>query len=192
MSTAMIDAGLAPRRSPLLRTRPRVRVTRELLRSRCVHALSVLVVGAVAWLLFAPVQLGGSVTYVITDGVSMLPRFRTGDLVLLRTEGSYHVGEVAGYRDAQMGGVTVMHRIIAIDDGHYVFRGDNNRFTDPYRPTRNQIVGAEWIHLPAWGNVLMNLRAPVTGAIIVGLLGLFVLWPRSDTRRRRRRHRHAG
>jgi signal peptidase I len=121
----------------------------------------------------------------------MLPNFHSGDLVLLRAQPSYHVGEVAGYRNQQLGGATIMHRIIAIEGDHYVFKGDNNNFTDTFQPTAAQIVGAEWLHLPGWGNVLLNLRTPVVGAVILGLLWLVLFWPRSSTRRQRRRHRHA-
>jgi signal peptidase I len=143
-----------------------------------------------AWAAFAPPQFGASTSYVITSGVSMLPNFHAGDLVLLRAQPSYHVGEVAGYHNAQLG-VTVMHRIAATDGDHYVFKGDNNNYTDSYEPTAAQIVGAEWIHLPGWGNVLLTLRAPVVAAVLLGLMWVFVFWPRSGSRRQRKRRRHA-
>jgi signal peptidase I len=188
-----LDANLVPRRSPfsaqagrsartgLLRLGPR----------RLLGALTVIAVFFAVWAFLAPPQLGGSTSYVILDGTSMLPNFHTGDLVLLRKESSYHVGEVAGYRDMQAGGATIMHRIVAIEGGHYVFKGDNNAWTDSYEPTESQIVGAEWVHLSGWGNLILDLRAPLVGAIILGLLWLFLFWPRSGTRRQRRRHRHA-
>lgn len=121
----------------------------------------------------------------------MLPSFHTGDLVLLRREPSYHVGEVAGYHNGQLG-VTLMHRIIAVHGDRYVFKGDNNSFVDSYQPTESQIVGAEWIHLPGWGSAVLELRAPVTGAVILALLWLFAFWPRRGCRRQRRRRHHAS
>lgn len=151
--------------------------------------LTVVLVWA-AWAALAPPQLGGSTSYVITTGISMLPRYQAGDLVLLRRESSYRVGEVAGYHNGQLG-VTVMHRIVAIDGSHYVFKGDNNNFTDSYEPTANQIVGAEWVHLPGWGNFILTLRAPLVGATLLGLMWLFVFWPRSGSRPHRRRRRRA-
>lgn len=120
----------------------------------------------------------------------MLPNFHSGDLVLLHAEPRYNVGEVAGYHNAQLG-VTVMHRIVAIKGGRYTFKGDNNSYTDPYEPTFAQIVGADWIHLPGWGNVLLDLRTPALGSVVLGLLWLALFWPRRGTRRQRRRHRHA-
>lgn len=157
---------------------------------RLLAALPSLVLCITAWVIFAPTQLGGPVSYAVTSGVSMLPNFHAGDLVLLRSQPSYHVGEVAGYHNGRLG-VTVMHRIVAVDGDHYVFKGDNNTWVDSYQPTAGQIVGAEWIHLPGWGSVLLALRAPVAVAILLGLMWMVVFWPRSATRRERRRHRHA-
>jgi signal peptidase I len=157
---------------------------------RLLAALPTIALCFAAWVALAPPQLGGSTSYVITSGISMLPNFHTGDLVLLRAEPSYHVGEVAGYHNGQLG-VTVMHRIVAIDGDHYAFKGDNNSWVDSYQPTATQIVGAEWMHLPGWGNILLTLRTPVVGAVLLGLMWIFVFWPRSGSRRQRRRHGNA-
>jgi signal peptidase I len=155
---------------------------------RILAALPLIAVGIAAWATLAPTQIGGSTSYVITTGISMLPRYHAGDLVLLRHESSYHVGEVAGYHNAELG-VTVMHRIVAINGDRFVFKGDNNDFADNYEPTESQILGAEWIHLPGWGNFVLALRVPVIGAVLLGFMWLFVFWPRSGSRRQRRRRR---
>lgn len=186
-----LDSQLMSRRSPstsnpLARLVPALRPRHPWL----LASIPGLIVCAAVWMLLAPPQLSGSTSYVVTDGTSMLPKFHAGDLVLLRREPSYHVGEVAGYHNAQLG-VTVMHRIVAIHGDHYIFKGDNNSWTDTYHPTRAQIVGADWLHLPGWGNVLLHLRTPVIAGVILGLLWLFIVWPRSTTRRQRRRRRHA-
>jgi signal peptidase I len=141
------------------------------------------------WALFAPTVLGGSVTYVVTDGVSMLPHFHADDLVLLRHEATYHVGEVAGYENGQLHEV-VMHRIVAQHGDRYVFRGDNNNFTDTYEPVKSQIVGAEWLHLPGWGRWLNYIRTPFVAAALLAALWIFS-FRSSPASRRRRRRRHA-
>lgn len=138
-----------------------------------------------------PQQLGGRMSYAITDGVSMLPHFHAGDLVILRSEPTYHVGEVAAFHNRQLG-VIVLHRIVAIDNGHYVFKGDHNHWVTTYEPTKSQIVGAEWLHLPGAGRIVLDLRAPLVAAVLLGLLWLYSFWPKSTTRRQRRRHRHAS
>lgn len=158
---------------------------------RLTRLVGTLALAAALWVGFAPQQLGGSTSYVITYGISMLPHFHAGDLVLLREEPSYHVGEVAGYHNGQLG-VVVMHRIIAISDGRYVFKGDNNSFTDSYHPTKSQIVGAEWIHLPGVGHYLADLRSPAVAALALALLWILSFSFKTRSRRQRRRHRRAS
>lgn len=168
-------------------------VTRSWLgaRARLLRTVLTLAVMAMGWEWLAPPAVGGATSVVVTSGISMLPNFHAGDLVLLRSEASYHVGEVAGYHNAQLGEV-VMHRIKAVHDGRYVFKGDNNDFTDSYQPTASQIVGAEWVHLPGAGHLLNDLRMPGVAAAVCAALWLLSFRSRPATRRRRRRHRHAG
>lgn len=158
---------------------------------KALGALATVVLLVAGWWALAPPQVGGSTSYAITEGVSMLPHFHAGDLVLLRKEPGYHVGEVAGFHDPQLGAV-VMHRIVAIHGSHFVFKGDNNRFATTYEPTRSQIVGAEWVHLAGAGRYLMVLRLPAVAAVLLGMLWVFTFAPPARSRRRRRRHRHAG
>jgi signal peptidase I len=120
----------------------------------------------------------------------MLPNFHSGDLVLLRQESSYHVGEVAGYHNSQLHAV-VMHRIVAVHNGRYYFKGDNNNFVDPFHPTQGQLVGAEWIHLPGAGRYVQYARVPMVAAVLAAVLWLLSFRSRPTTRRRRRRHRNA-
>jgi signal peptidase I len=89
---------------------------------------------------FWPVQLGGRTAYVTTHGISMEPRFHTGDLAILRTAGTYHVGDVAAYHSSSLHTV-VMHRIVRISDGLYYFKGDHNTWLDAAPATRKQLVG---------------------------------------------------
>jgi signal peptidase I len=149
------------------------------------------VIIAAVWSGALPQQLGGDMSYVITSGISMLPRYHAGDLVIVRREPSYHVGEVAAFHNQHLH-VVVLHRIVAIDGSHYVFKGDNNSYVTTYEPTKAQIIGAKWLHLAGAGRILLDLRTPVVAAVLLGLLWLYSFWRPSTTRRRRRRHRHAG
>lgn len=144
------------------------------------------VVLAVAWFCFAPTQMGGYDSFAVTDGISMLPHFHAGDLVVLRKESSYHVGQVAGYHNGQLG-VVVMHRIVAIRGDQYVFKGDNNSFVDSFEPTKAQIVGAEWIHLSGVGRYMSDVRRPVFAAVILAVLWILSFRPNPALRRRQRR-----
>ena len=98
-----------------------------------------------------PTAIGGSTRYVVTSGVSMEPRFHTGDLALVRPAGQYKVGDIVAYCSTLLRTV-VLHRIHAIDGNTYVFKGDNNDFLDPVHPTRAELLGKLWLHIPGGGS----------------------------------------
>ncbi len=163
-------------------------------RHRTWRRIAALLVGLVGlgavWFFLAPPALGGGTSYVSTDGVSMQPRFHTGDLALVRPVSDYRVGDIVAYRSRQLH-VTVLHRIVAVTaDGRYIFRGDNNSWRDPERVTRAQLIGALWFAVPGMGGRLQQLRSPATMAILAGLAALLLLsgaGARAHRRRRRRR-----
>jgi signal peptidase I len=101
----------------------------------------------------------------------MLPRLKRDDLVLLRASSSYRVGEVVGYHSSLLHRV-VLHRIVSIVHGRYTFKGDNNNFLDPERPTRGQLVGKLWLHVPSLGRVVPLLHVPWVAGALAALLVL--------------------
>jgi signal peptidase I len=152
-------------------------------------ATAVLLLLAIAsWLVLAPTSLGGSASYVTTHGISMQPRLHGGDLAVLRAAGEYRVGDIVAYRSRTLRTV-VMHRIIARDGARYVFKGDNNDFVDPDRPTRAQLLGRLWVRVPRAGRALGWLQQPVVAAAITGTLTALLLFAGPGTRRRRRDRR---
>jgi len=142
-----------------------------------------------AILTVVPATLEGDVTYVTTHGVSMLPRFHAGDLAVLTRTDSYKVGDIAAYNSAEIHTV-VLHRIVAIDDGTYRFKGDHNTFEDPESPTQAQLIGKLWVRIPKGGIVLSWFSDPLHLVLLaVALLGLTGASEASRSRRRRRRAR---
>jgi signal peptidase I len=146
-----------------------------------------LIVLACLWFYFAPAGLGGSTTYVVTDGISMEPRFHTGDLVLVRSQSSYHVGEIVAYH-SRVFHTIVLHRIIGLAGSRYIFKGDNNNFVDFEHPARSQLIGALWLHIPGAGARLDSLRSPALIGALVGL-GTLLFVGAAFTRRRRQKRR---
>ena len=144
-----------------------------------------LIVLACAWFYLAPTGLGGSTTYVTTEGVSMQPRFHAGDLALVRSQSSYQVGEIVAYHSRTFHTI-VLHRIVARAGDRYVFKGDHNNFVDFEHPARSQLIGALWLHIPSVGARLQSLRSPALIGILVGL-GVLLLSGAAFTQHRRRR-----
>ena len=95
-------------------------------------ALVALVLGSL-WFYFAPASVGGSTNWVVTDGISMEPRFHAGDLVLVRAQSDYRVGQIVAYHNKQLHTI-VLHRIIGRAGSRYIFKGDNNNFVDFEHP----------------------------------------------------------
>jgi signal peptidase I len=144
---------------------------------RSVISLGVLGLLAIAWLALAPTSVGGQDTYVITSGDSMYPTIKTHSAVVLRKESDYHVGEIAAYRNPDLGGALVLHRIVKRDGQRYVFKGDNNQYPDFYEPHQGQLVGAKVFYSHGAGQAILNLRTPILGALMLGSVALWILWP---------------
>jgi signal peptidase I len=139
-----------------------------------------------AWLYFAPTNIGGATRYVATSGVSMEPRFHTGDLAIVRPASSYRVGEIVAYHSTLLHTI-VLHRIVAIHGNHYVFKGDNNKFLDPINPTRSDLLGTLWIHIPHGGIFLKDLHNPFVAGVIAAVILMFAVFGFGEQKRRRNR-----
>jgi signal peptidase I len=143
---------------------------------------------AVAWWYLAPPRVGGSTTYVATHGISMEPRFHTGDLAIVRPVASYKVGDVVAYHSNLLHTV-VLHRIIGRQGNLYIFKGDNNDFVDPRPVPRSDLIGKLWLHIPHGGVLLQMLHTPIGAAALCAIVGLFAFVGTTETKRRRRRRR---
>jgi signal peptidase I len=117
------------------------------LTSRFIWAALTAVCLALLWNSFAPIQLGGNVSYAIVIGSSMQPNFSTGDLTIMRVAPAYQPGDVVIYVHPETG--WIIHRVVGENERGYLLRGDNNGWVDTYQPTDAEIVGKLWRHLPA-------------------------------------------
>ncbi len=143
-------------------------------------------------LLFAPVQLGGTTSYAVTEGISMLPLLQTGNLAVMHTQSSYGVGDAVLY-DSPVLKRPVLHRIIAVDEGQYSLRGDNNDFTDPGTVPASAIVGKLWFHLPHVGGWVGWLTTPLHASLVaVAAVLILLLGGQARRSRRARRRGHAA
>ena len=159
-----------------------------------VLTLAVLILGVIAWIDFAPTSIGGDSGYVVTHGVSMEPKFHTGDLAIVHPAARYTVGEIVAYHSSLLH-ITVLHRIVGIHDGRYTFKGDNNAFIDPVTATRAQLIGKLWVHIKGGGKYLEALHNPLTAAVLAGIAGLLLVGTagmKSKGRRERRQRRVAA
>ncbi len=147
---------------------------------------------AVAALLGAlwPQALGGATAFVVLQSDSMAPRFRRGDLVVVRQADAYAPGDMVVYRGRRI--AAIFHRIVGYDEaGRFVLQGDANTYADPDHPTAADITGRYWFAVPRVGGWLWAWRAPL---LAVTLALAWWLWaapaaPHGRGRRRRGRRR---
>ena len=124
-----------------------------------------------------PQSLGGRADWVMVSGTSMLPRFHTGDLVLVEHRSSYHVGEVVAYRvpKGQVGaGHVVIHRIIGGNGTKgWTMQGDNRTARDLWYPTNHDVIGAKSLRIPDAWFVLRVFHMPVLLALFAAFGAFF-------------------
>ena len=133
--------------------------------------LTLTIAAVVFWAIFLrPQSLGGPAAYVLVSGKSMLPRYHTGDLVLVEHQSRYHVGQVIAYhvpKGDPMAGAQVIHRIVGGDAQHgFVVQGDNRTAPDVWRPKPADIVGAKAMRFPNGVIVLRYMRSPLLLALM--------------------------
>ena len=153
--------------------------------TRSAAAAVALVAAAAAWLAFAPTQLGGSATYAVVYGTSMLPHFHADDLVIVRKAGSYRVGDVVLYENRELHR-PVLHRIVALRGGGLVIKGDNNHYLDRPHASPGDVRGKLWLRVPGGGRPLQWMRVPLHTAALAALVALLLLGGGGTGVRRRR------
>jgi signal peptidase len=150
-------------------------------------ATATLAIAILAWVvLLRPTALGGSTTYVVVAGDSMLPTYQSGDLIVAQPAGpstaESAVGSVVVFRisDGEPGaGRLVIHRIIGYDAATgYSTRGDHNAYTDPWHPRPADVVGTPAALLPGAGNAIGFVRQPIVAALLFALLTMAWLFLR--------------
>jgi signal peptidase I len=154
---------------------------------RCSGLLLAVVAVALVW----PVSAGGQFGYVTTHGISMEPRFHTGDLAVVHPVSEYRVGDITAYHNRMLHTI-VLHRIVAIDGDRYTFKGDNNSWLDQERPVRSQLIGTLVLRVPHGGVWLRRLISPP--ALGLAAFALLATGAAASRRRRRKRRmsRHAA
>lgn len=134
----------------------------------------------VAWAVFLrPQFLGGDAGYVTIAGKSMEPGMHTGDVVVVRRQRSYRVGDVLAYRIPRgqaAAGRVVIHRVrggSAVDG--YIMRGDNRDSNDFWRPTPSDAVGKAWVRAPGLGLVGSMILSPLGLGLLAGLATMVLI-----------------
>lgn len=130
------------------------------------------------WMLFQQTVLGreapqifGYSQYIVTSG-SMEPEFSAGDMIFVKSEGSYQLGDIVAYRDSA--GAMVTHRIVGSVEQCFITKGDANNIEDNELLPPENIVGKLQLVLPDVGNAVAFLRSPF-GILLIIVVGFLLI-----------------
>lgn len=113
---------------------------------------------------------GMKVMHVVSD--SMVPTFRTGDVLIVSTQdkNNIHEGDMVAYEAEWLDNKTVTHRVKSVNDDKVITRGDNNDMADP-EFTKDKLIGKISAIVPGLGGIFSP--AGILG-LSLGSIGLLV------------------
>jgi signal peptidase I len=130
--------------------------------------------------------LNGPTEMIVVAGTSMEPRFHTGDLVVVRHNARYHVGDVIAYSvpaGEDGAGARVIHRIVAGSPRRgFRTQGDNREQRDPWVVPSRNIIGREWAVIPWYRTIIDLVPARLLFATLVGTAVMLLVWPHDKRR----------
>jgi len=113
---------------------------------------------------------------VLSD--SMSPAFKAGSLIIIKQTDAdkLEVGDIITYRPGGSGDVLLTHRIVGLNGGEVITRGDANNADD--KPIASgAVLGRTVFYMNGLGTFVINLRTP-TGILVMILTigaGLFLI-----------------
>lgn len=111
---------------------------------------------------------------LVVRGGSMEPAIHLGSVVVVdRGARTPTVGSITSFRDPAAGIVT--HRVVALDGGRYVTKGDANRTEDVTRRAAAEVYGAVVLWVPLAGFAIHVLQQPVVFLVLLVGTGGFLV-----------------
>lgn len=107
-------------------------------------------------------SLFGFTTHVVISE-SMEPNINKNDIIFVKKQKTYAIGDVVTYIDAD--GRSITHRIIAIDISGYTLKGDDNSYSDPGIISADQIIGKVIAMIPHDGGWIQKVPNNINSSI---------------------------
>lgn len=127
-----------------------------------------------------PSVLGFSSAVVLSG--SMEPEISVDDMVIIRRESSYQPGDIIMYEGEHS---AVTHRVVRIDDGAYITRGDANNADDPATPPE-KVVGKVVMVVPGIGKIIGFMQSPFGMCVLILAAAAMLILPDMLKRGRKR------
>lgn len=114
-------------------------------------------------------KLFGTAGAVVVSG-SMHPAIEVGDMVIIKEQDGYKVGDIVTFREGNM---MITHRIIDSTPGGFITKGDSNTGNDG-EITLDRIEGKVIAVIPKIGLALGFLQSPL-GMLVLVIAGLLLI-----------------
>ncbi|MDN6627063.1 MAG: signal peptidase I [Pisciglobus halotolerans] len=112
--------------------------------------------------------------YTVVSG-SMEPEFSTGDFVVVKTT-PYEKIKKNDVISFTRGKDIVSHRVVEKTAQGLETKGDANNLVDQGVTTSKEYIGKLFFSIPYYGYIIAASQKPLFFAILVGLLGLYVIY----------------
>lgn len=114
----------------------------------------------------------GYANAVVVSG-SMEPEIMIGDVVVVKSQSAYDVGDVITFYDSSMGEY-VTHRIIMVSQsGLYATKGDANNAEDKFSVPQGAVVGKVVYVAHGAGSVITFFQSPAGLLVLIGVAVVF-------------------
>lgn len=133
-----------------------------------VNIITFLVIGFTV-LNFGAERIGYKSFEILSD--SMLPKYRTGDVVITKPVESLEAGDIIAFKSNS---INVVHRVYSIDNDGITTKGDNNKDVD-FEKTQMENVLGQVIYCLGSLSGLYLLFIKYRVKLIIGLIALNIL-----------------
>lgn len=113
-----------------------------------------------------PIKLFGNALLIVTTG-SMEPTIKSGELIVIKEQKKYEIGDIVTYKDNE--GFLITHRIIQKDNQSIITKGDSNNLNDEKILLKN-VEGRVIYHSKILGDFVLYWLKPIVIVYLVTIL----------------------
>ena len=114
-------------------------------------------------------------THVVSTG-SMEPAIKTGSIVFSTLQNQeINKGDIIVFTSPDNKEITVIHRVMDIEENEYTTKGDNNENKDSWVVFKDDIKGEVIFSLPYIGYVIDFMKSPIGFGISIGIPALILI-----------------
>ena len=107
-----------------------------------------------------------NIRYLVIKSGSMQPTLNIKDIVLIKKQDSYMVGDIITYKDDNNNLIT--HRIIEKQGNSFITKGDNNNVEDQKSVSINNVKGKVIL--------IINKNILIISMIIIEIIVIYIIW----------------